>query len=37
MMVKIRANGSATNTPLAFHPSSVFFPDFDPGALQILR
>jgi hypothetical protein len=36
MMVKISANGSVTNTPLAYHPSSVFFPDFDPGALQIL-
>jgi hypothetical protein len=27
---------SVTNTPLAFHPDTVFFPDFDPGALQVL-
>ena len=35
-VMKINANGSVTNTPLAFHPQSVFFPDFDPGALQVL-
>jgi hypothetical protein len=35
-VMKINANGSVTNTPLAFHPRAVFLPDFDPGALQIL-
>jgi hypothetical protein len=34
--MKINANGSVTNTPLAFHPQTVFFADFDPGALQVL-
>jgi len=34
--MKIAANGSTTNTPLAFHPETVFMPDFDPGALQVL-
>jgi hypothetical protein len=30
----INANGQVINTPLAFHPQAVFFPDFDPAALQ---
>jgi hypothetical protein len=34
--MKINANGSVTSNPLAFHPQSVFMPDFDPGALQVL-
>ncbi len=32
--MKIDANGKVINTPLAFHPNAVFFPDFDPAALQ---
>jgi hypothetical protein len=36
VVMKISANGNVTNTPLESHPLSVFFPDFDPGALQIL-
>ena len=36
IVMKISANGNVTNTPLESHPLSVFFPDFDPGALQIL-
>jgi hypothetical protein len=35
-VIKIKANGQATGTNLAFHPQAVFFPDFDPGALQTL-
>jgi len=35
-LVKINANGSVTNTPLAFHQQAVLLPDFDPGALQVL-
>lgn len=35
-MMTIHANGNTTNTPLALHRSSVFFPDFDPAALQAL-
>jgi hypothetical protein len=35
-LMKINANGNVTATPLAFHPQAVFFPDFDPGALQVL-
>jgi hypothetical protein len=35
-LMTITANGKTTNTPLAFHPRSVFLPDFDPGALQTL-
>jgi hypothetical protein len=35
-VMKIDANGKVTNTPLAFHPLSIFYPDFDPGALQVL-
>jgi hypothetical protein len=36
IVMKIGANGNVTNTPLEAHPLSVFFPDFDPGALQIV-
>jgi hypothetical protein len=36
IVMKISANGNVTNTPLESHPLSVFFPDFDPGALQVL-
>jgi len=32
--LKIDANGHVTTTPLDFHPQAVFFPDFDPAALQ---
>jgi hypothetical protein len=35
-LMKINANGNVTTTPLAFHPQTVFLPDFDPGALQVL-
>jgi len=35
LQVKINANGRVTQTPLASHPQVVFWPDFDPGALQI--
>ena len=35
-VMKINANGQVTNTPLAFHRETVFLPDFDPGALQVL-
>lgn len=35
-LLKINANGKVTTTPLAFHPQTVFLPDFDPGALQAL-
>jgi len=34
--MKINASGKVTNTPLAFHRSAVFLPDFDPGGLQVL-
>lgn len=34
--LKINANGQVTNTPLAFHRSAVFLPDFDPAGLQVL-
>jgi hypothetical protein len=34
--MKINANGKVTTTPLSFHPQAVFYPDFDPAALQIL-
>ena len=36
LTMKISANGSETSNPLEFHPQSVFMPDFDPGALQVL-
>jgi len=35
-VMKISANGKVTDTPLTYHPRAVFFPDFDPGALQAL-
>jgi hypothetical protein len=35
-LMKITANGKTTDTPLDFHPLSVFLADFDPGALQTL-
>jgi hypothetical protein len=35
-LMTIDANGNAVNTPLAFHSRAVFFPDFDPAALQTL-
>jgi|SRR5271168_4229544 len=35
-VMKISANAKVTSTPLAYHPRAVFFPDFDPGALQAL-
>jgi len=35
-LMSINANGSVTNTPLAFHQRAVLLPDFDPGALQVL-
>ncbi len=34
LAMKINANGQVINTPLAFHPQAVFFPDFDAAALQ---
>jgi hypothetical protein len=33
-MMKINASSQVINTPLAFHPQAIFFPDFDPAALQ---
>ncbi len=36
LAMKISANGKSVDTPLAFHPQAVFFPDFDPAALQTL-
>jgi hypothetical protein len=35
-LMKINANGQVTNTPLQYHPQAVFYPDFDPGSLQVL-
>jgi hypothetical protein len=35
-VMKINANGQVTNTPLAFHRSAIFLPDFDPAGLQVL-
>jgi hypothetical protein len=35
-LVKIKANGGMTTTPLVMHPNAVFMPDFDPGGLQAL-
>jgi len=35
-LMKIAANNSVTNTPLAYHAHAVFMPDFDPAALQAL-
>lgn len=36
LAIKINANGKVISTPLAFHPQAVFFPDFDPAALQTM-
>jgi hypothetical protein len=36
LLINISANGRATTTRLAPHPSAVFLPDFDPGALETL-
>ncbi len=36
LVMKINAGGKVINTPLAFHPQAVFFPDFDPAALQMV-
>jgi hypothetical protein len=35
-IMTIVANGNTTNTPLTMHRNAVFFPDFDPAALQAL-
>jgi hypothetical protein len=35
-VMKIKANGNVTNTPLAFHPQTLLLPDFDPAGLQVL-
>ena len=35
-LLNVSANGSSTTTRLASHPSAVFLPDFDPGALDTL-
>ena len=35
-VMTIHANGNTTNTPLTLHRNSVFFPDFDPAAIQAL-
>ncbi len=35
-LINISANGRANTTRLDSHPSAVFLPDFDPGALQTL-
>ena len=35
-LINISANGRSSTTRLAFHPGSVFLPDFDPGALETL-
>jgi hypothetical protein len=36
VLLNISSNGRATTTRLAPHPSTVFLPDFDPGALETL-
>jgi hypothetical protein len=36
VVMHINANGQAINTPLAMHRNAVFFPDFDPAALQTM-
>ncbi len=36
IQVKMSGNGKGSDTPLAMHPYAVFWPDFDPGALQIM-
>jgi len=35
-LLNVSANGKSTTTRLALHPSAVFLPDFDPGALDTL-
>jgi hypothetical protein len=35
-LLNVSANGRSTTTRLALHPSAVFLPDFDPGALDTL-
>ncbi len=35
-LLNISANGRSSTTRLAAHPASVFLPDFDPGALEML-
>jgi hypothetical protein len=35
-LLNISANGRSTTTRLDAHPSAVFLPDFDPGALETL-
>jgi hypothetical protein len=35
-LLNISANGRSSTTRLAEHPSAVFLPDFDPGALETL-
>jgi hypothetical protein len=36
LLLNISANGRSSTTRLAAHPSAVFLPDFDPGALETL-
>ena len=36
ILLNVSANGSSTTTRLASHPTAVFLPDFDPGALDTL-
>ncbi len=36
ILLNISANGHSTTTRLAAHPAAVFYPDFDPGALETL-
>lgn len=36
ILLNTSANGRSTTTRLAAHPAAVFFPDFDPGALDTL-
>jgi hypothetical protein len=35
-LLNVSANGRSSTTRLALHPSAVFLPDFDPGALDTL-
>ncbi len=36
LQIKMSGNGKGSETPLAVHPNSILWPDFDPGALQVL-
>ena len=36
VVMHINANNQVINTPLTMHPNAVFFPDFDPAALQTM-